>query len=165
MTEVAEQITEQPTKHAPRKRKSPARRKTAAGPKAEFAGMTTTECCDGCFANKAAAEAAQKRLNELEMMYPRRPAPPVVNALGWRLPAETVMETDEQFLARNPQIADEWRKLSGKVMGECTISGHPGCAHPFKGGLRSDLRRDPKAVGRYQRAVKALKHQNIDLRD
>jgi hypothetical protein len=154
-----EVTTEQPAapKRAPsRKRKTT---KKAAAPfkaPAEFAGMTATECCNECGENKAKAEAAQRRLNEIDAMRPRQVSRDPRSA--------SVMEGDAEWMARNPDMADEWRKLSAVVMGKCAITGAPGCAHPFKGTLSPALMHNPKATERYGRAKKALKHQMIDAR-
>lgn len=171
MIEQTEPHTEAPAKKRQYRRRAKPRQARRDAPERErapdeFAGMTATECCDACHENVAAAEAAQRRLNELEMMYPRRPAPRRIDPrTGWQVGGETVMENDEEYLARNPQIADEFRRLGVAVLGKCQISGAPGCAHPHKAGLSAALKRDPKAVARYGRAKKKLQRQLIDLRD
>lgn len=165
MAEAAEAIehTEQPT---PRKRTAKRRRRAAprrqhaeeAAPfraPDEFAGMTATDCCDACLAGKAEAEAARRRLNEIDAAAPRQPT---------RIPNnETVLELDPEWKARNPQYAVEFDRLTAKLNGCCIISGSV-CAHPFKSPLQSAMFRDPVVLERYQRAKKALKHQVIDLR-
>lgn len=166
MTDIHE-VTEpkkKPIKRAKGVRKAkPVREKPLQAPE-EFAGMTATDCCNACYDNATAAQEAQHRLNEIEMMYPRRSAPPVIHpTTGWRMPAATVMENDEQYLMRNPQIAEEFTKLGKALLGKCHITGHPGCAHPHKGGMAPNLHRDPKASARYQRAKRVLAHQKIDL--
>jgi hypothetical protein len=55
------------------------------------------------------AEEAQRRLNELEMMYPRQPSRD--------RNSPTVMEGDVEYLARNPQIAAEFVALGKAVLG------------------------------------------------
>lgn len=152
-----------PNKRRPRQAKPPTEAKPTKD--AEFAGLTAFDCCNACHANIDAAQKAQYRLNELELMYPRMLAPPIIDPrTGWRLPPASVMETDEQYLERNPRIADEFRKLGAAVLGACHISGLPGCAHPHKGGLSVQGKRNSKAVQRYERAKKILEHQKIDLR-
>lgn len=157
---------------SPKKRRKQTRRRAAPRAAAatepqddELAGLTANDCCDACSVNMAASLTAQKRLNEIEMMYPRRPAPLVTDPrTGWRLPAATVMETDEQYIARNPPIAEEFVKLGKAVLGSCKISGQPGCAHPHKGGLPRAAQSDPQAVARYLRAKRLLEHQKIEHR-
>ncbi len=39
----------------------------------EFEGLTATECCDECYENFKAAPAAQRRINELGVLYKREP--------------------------------------------------------------------------------------------
>lgn len=157
MSEIAHAETEPVApREAPAKRR---KRRVAATPKREvpdeFAGMTATDCCDGCAAGKAAAEAARKRLNEIDAAYPRQPS---------RIPNNpTVLELDPEWLARNTQVADEFRRLSKALDGACVISSGV-CAHPFKSPLQSAMFRDAKVMARYQRAKKILAHQKIDLR-
>lgn len=55
-------------------------------------------------------KAARYRLNELEVMYPRKES---------RDPnSPTVMESDREYLARHPHIAEEWRRLWAVAKGE-----------------------------------------------
>jgi hypothetical protein len=115
----------------------------------DFTGMTATDCCTACHDKVTAAQAAQRRLNEIETAYPRRPS-------SLRDLSQTVMESDAEYLARNPQIAEEFKELGRALFGTCHITGHPGCAHPRKGGLRAALRTDPAAVARFAEACKAL---------
>jgi hypothetical protein len=158
MTEHVEEVATEKPKHAkPAKKAKPKREKKPFVAPEEFAGMTSTDCCTACYDNMAVAQAAQRRLNEIEMTYQRRPSP-------LRDASPTVMESDAEYLARNPQIAEEFKELGRALLGKCHITGHPGCAHPHKGGLASNSQRDPKASSRYQRAKKVLEHQKIDLR-
>lgn len=126
-------------------------------PPVEFEGMTAYDCCDRCLDGLAAANVAQQRLNEIEMMHPRRPS-------ANRDSNPTVMETDAEYLARVPQIAEEWRRCCAAVLGNCYISNGRQCAHPNKSPIQANAMRDPEALSRYQRAKKVLKHQMIDLR-
>lgn len=119
----------------------------------EFAGLTEFDCCAACKDNRAESDAAQRRLNELERSYPKRASPN---------PRGTVLESDAEWLARCPDIAEEFWKLVKQQASKCVISGVSGCAHPFKGGLQPALA-TPDAVARYERAVKVLKHRKIDL--
>lgn len=158
MTEHVEEVaTEKPKRTKPAKKAKPKRAAKPFDAPEEFAGMTAVDCCNACYDNMAAAQAAQRRLNEIEMAYPRRPSP-------LRDKNPTVMEGDAEYLARNPQIAEEFKDLGKALLGKCHITGHPGCAHPHKGGLASNVQRDPKASSRYQRAKKVLAHQKIDMR-
>ena len=122
---------------------------------AEFAGLTERECCSACASDPMEAAAVQRRLNELESAYPRSPS---------RLKnAPTVMESDGEWLARNPHIAEEFRRLNSKDTGKCVISGVGICCHPLKTAFPSKLMGDAEAFSRYQRAKKALAHRKIDL--
>lgn len=120
----------------------------------EFAGMTEIECCGACAVGDAAA-AVQRRLNEINDAYPRRQS---------ALPGNpTVLEMDAEWLARNPQVADEFRKLTKAIAGHCVISGVGACGHPFKGGEAQLPRGDQVALARFNRAKKALAKRKIDL--
>lgn len=165
MTDAAEKIEETEAPKPARKQKRKYRRRAAARapraepfkPPEEFAGMTAYDCCDSCLDGLAKANAAQQRLNELEMMHPRMPSRDRDNSA-------TVMEGDAEYLARIPQIAEEWRRCSAAVLGSCYISNSRQCAHPNKSPIQAAMMRDPVALQRYQRAKRALKHQMIDLR-
>jgi hypothetical protein len=122
----------------------------------EFAGMTEFDCCGRCVLDRDKAAAAQKRLNEIDAAYPRRDS---------RNPrSSTVLESDAEWLARNPHIAEEFKKLCAERNGVCYISGEAICAHPMKCGLHAARMNDGEALGRYARAKTALAHRKIDLR-
>lgn len=130
----------------------------------EFAGLSDESCCDACVANGAKAVEAQKRLNEIELRYPRRPSRdiPVIDPVtGGRIGmrrGETVMESDTEWSARvPPDVKEAFLEHSSAVLGGCVIQGGPGCAHPRKGGLSPSRRADPVAVQRFNRAVRLLK--------
>lgn len=172
-TEAPNEATPAPKKA---KRRKPQRRRAA--PKAEpfrapeeFAGMTPTDCCDACLENKFAAETAQKRVNEIDMMYPRVPTArgrgsPTSRQQFAQVVAGSVMEDDSEWLARiPPALGEEWSRLIKVAQGCCTISGGAVCAHPFKAPLQSALQRDPEVFARYQRAKKALRKQRLSLED
>jgi hypothetical protein len=53
--------------------------------------------------NRESMAAAQKRLNEIDRAFPRRESTNPNSA--------TVMESDAEWLARNPHVAAEWRRL------------------------------------------------------
>jgi hypothetical protein len=129
-------------------RPAPAVEKQEPAP-AEFEGLSETDCCDGCVAATVKAVQAQTRMNILDMMHPRHPSP---NKLS-----ETVMESDAEWLKRNPSLREEWVELTNQVLGHCVIQGGPGCAHPCKGGLSPSSKRDPFAVQRFSRAKRLLK--------
>lgn len=156
MTELADILpTSRRPKPAKKKAKAKLAPKTFVAP-AEFEGMTATECCNACYDNMELAKQAQRRLNEIEMIYPRRPSP-------LRDQSPTVMEIDAEYLARNPQIAQEFKELGKVLLGKCHITQRPGCAHPHKGGLSANLQQDAKAVNTYKRAKNVLAHQKINL--
>lgn len=149
---------EAPAPKSKPRRKQVRRRAAVAAPfeaPEEFEGMTAKDCCDACLTNVTAVEDAQARMNEIDRMYPR--------TMSRNPRSETVMENDAEWLERNPKLTDEWRRLCRLVRGTCAITGAPGCAHPFKGGLSPHLKRDPKAVARFQRAKQALRHQKINV--
>lgn len=116
----------------------------------EFAGMTAHDCCDACLAGKIDAEVAQKRLQEIDQTYPRQVSLVPNNP--------TVMELDAEWLARNSQVADEFRRLSKALQGGCIISGGA-CAHPFKSPLQSSMFGNREVFERYQRAKRVLADQ------
>lgn len=119
----------------------------------EFAGMTASNCCHACERDPIAQEAAMMRIHEIERAYPR------IESRNRNSP--TVMESDAEWLARYPQVADEWRKLWRTAKGECVISGVPACGHPFT-GIRP---RSADGLERWGRAKKALLHQRIELKN
>ena len=118
----------------------------------EFKGLTATDCCDECYENIGNAPAAQKRINELGMLYKRQPSQ-IQNS-------ETVMEGDAEWLDRiaqtYPEIRTEWKDLTAKAGGHCIISGQPYCASPAKGGLHAREKNNPAALGRFNRAKELL---------
>jgi hypothetical protein len=118
----------------------------------EFEGLTATECCDGCYESFRAAPAAQKRINELGVLYKRQPS----QIEG----SETVMEGDVEWLDRvselNPELRAEWAKLTAAAGGRCIISGKSYCASPAKGGLHSREKNDPAALKRFNQAKELL---------
>ena len=118
----------------------------------EFEGLTATECCDGCIEGLRAAPAAQRRINELGVIYKRLPS----QIQG----SETVMESDDEWLTRiaetDPNIKAEWAQLAAIAGGRCIISGKPYCASPAKGGLHSAEKNDPAALRRFAQAKELL---------
>ena len=118
----------------------------------EFEGLTATECCDACYENFRAAPAAQKRINELGVLYKRQPSEIERS--------ESVMESDAEWLDRvaeiNPDIRAEWVKLVAAAGGHCIISGAAYCASPAKGGLHSREQHDPAALKRFNQAKELL---------
>jgi hypothetical protein len=130
----------------------------------EFEGLSDESCCDACGVNGSNAVEAQRKLNELELRYPRRPSPdiPVLDPntgarIGTRR-GETVMESDAQWAARvPPDVREAFIEAGRQVLGVCVIQGGPGCAHPRKGGLSPANRANPAAVLRFNRAARALK--------
>lgn len=133
-------------------RPAPAVEKQEPAP-TEFEGMSETDCCDACLAAAVKAVQAQTRMNILGMMHPRIPSP---NKLS-----ETVMESDAEWLTRNPTLREEWAELAKQVLGHCVIQGGPACAHPCKGGLSPTSKRDPFAVQRFSRAKRLLKLEQL----
>jgi hypothetical protein len=126
----------------------------------EFEGLTATECCDGCYENFKAAPAAQRRINELGVLYKREPS----QIKG----SESVMESDAEWLDRvaeiNPEIRVEWAELSAIAGGLCIISGQPYCASPAKGGLHSREKNNPAALKRFNQAKELLADVKHDLK-
>lgn len=151
--------TTEPVTKKPRRKYARRKARPAAAPvevPAEFEGLTAKDCCNACNEGTVKAEAAQKRMNEIDRAYPRQPS---------RNPmSETVMENDAEWLARNPSVAEEWQRVSKAAQGVCAITEECGCAHPFKGGLTPRQKRDPRMIERYTRAKKTLEHQKVMVR-
>jgi hypothetical protein len=64
----------------------------------------------GAAGSRESMESARRRLNEIDLAFPRR------ESLNPNSP--TVMESDAEWIARHPQIAAEWRKLWQVAKGE-----------------------------------------------